>query len=638
MASKLARLALAGCTFTMFVAAGCAGEPEPLPEPKGEEILEEDANTGTPDFYAPGEATRVLASGADPGEAALAWLEANKDKLAIPDPRASFAPISSTADEDDSSISVKLQQRVNGIALWGVESIVQFDGDGSVISFDGPYVPNLDAIAKAAPKIDEAAALRAAEDWIRKNVSGATTITPAVQELVIHVDDEYAKPALARHVRCDVSGAMEVPAEVFVDAQTGTIIDGWTDTMSVPQAAVGLKGIEHTVEVNTAGDGSGQWELVRPAANKRGEILPLVWDSAGPTDPATARGARVRASTVAGPWDAHAVSAEAHLMTTDDFYARRLKHFGPNGKGGAVNAFVHLVTNPPSNTAYAAGVGPGYPQKPNLFFTDAGFGYESPAVALDIVAHEYTHLVNGFAHGLGAVREPGSVNEAIADIFGAFVEYDTTGNQDKALTMSEDVGGIAHDFLHPTRNPDRRDHYSQRRTIPAGEVPGATNDNGHSHNNSTIISNAWALMTIGGTNDTSGIPVARTLGWDKSLTLWWKTQRQAVTKRSTIKRLARAQTVSIARASKGKFDVRSVACAWHAVGAIGEQLLKKKLRVRCDAITDSCAGKTDGAYCSSSNGGSGYICRRGALTKVDCERGYTCEGASQDKMVMACKR
>jgi bacillolysin len=618
--------ALLGCVATMILAAGCSEESEPLAAPTVEPIVERDEKTGTVDFYAPNDTNQVLAPGGDPVEAALGWIDAKKNELGIPNGRESFEAIATTKDDEDGSLAVRLQLVAGGLSVWGVQSVVHFDADGSVLAFDGPYIPNLDAIAKQVPAIDEATA--------RAKAGGSSV---DVNELVVYVEDDYTNPKLARHVRTFANA----PVETFVDAMTGEVIDHWVDAHGVAQTARGLGGVTHEIDVHGPIGDDRHWQMHRQPTDGRHAVVPRVWSrESDPYDPVLAEGRSVVAPSQDGPWDAQAVSAYANTITTDHWYRDVLRFEGPDGRGTRVDLFTHYMPGDYYG-AFTPGNGPGYPQRAFMFFSNASEDFASPAIALDIVAHEYTHLVNGFHIGLGAVREPGAINESLADIFGAFVEFASTQNERNALRMSEATGGIAHEFLHPTRNPDRRDHYSERRRIGRNETPGPDNDNGHSHNNSTIMSNAWALMTVGGTHDHSDVTVARTLGWNASRRLWWRTQRQIVTARSTMPRIARMQSM-VAQRSRGRFDVRAVACGWLAVGALRPAFVRNTLRVRCDDVarsnesgppanepapTESCGGKTDGVYCSTTRADVGYTCQGGKIVVVECLAGRVCKGA-----------
>jgi len=95
------------------------------------------------------------------------------------------------------------------------------------------------------------------------------------------------------------------------------------------------------------------------------------------------------------------------------------------------------------------------------------------------------------------------------------------------------------------------------------------NDLGHVHDNSTIVSHAYYLMAIGGTNEVSKITVGAddALGWDVSQRLWHTTLHsldRAFAR--TMKEFARVNM------ALGLFTgrARTVACAWRAVEVLDD--------------------------------------------------------------------
>lgn len=645
MSKMLRRWTIVGAVGSTVLAAACGASDDAPPPPEAHALAEKDPVTGTVDFYAPNDTKQVLAPGANAEQAAMDWLEANKGELGIPNPKDSFTPIGTTTDEEDKTTSVKLEQKAGGLPVWGIESVVHFDEDGSVALFDGPFIPNLDAIAKQVPTIDEATALRTAEAAIREDLPPVTIVmTPLAQQLVVHVDDEYGAPALARRVRLSAeSDTFTFAAEAFVDALNGNVLDAWVDAESDEVTAPGLDGDDHRVHVNGPYDADQHWEMFRGENEvpNTGWMIPGNW-----IGPKNGKWRDIKASTKEGPWDRHAVSAMLNARRSERFYVDNFKWTGPNGKGnqlflglhfandGEWNAFAHWSDNGKNDT---------------INFTDRHEGMESAVVALDVVGHEFTHLVTAYNSRLVYRRQPGAINEAMSDIFGAFTERFIFGRSDSAFLMAEATGKHIRDMRHPHSTGEgkfglRSDNMNELKTLDKGERPKTKrNDNGYVHYNSSIVNNAWSLQVEGGKHDTTGVTVSRKTGWDKSIRLWWKTQRQVLTRRSTIKRLARAQSY-LAQRSKGRYDVRAVACSWFAVSALSTDWVENKLRIRCDGApppaeesTESCAGKADGVYCSTTNPEIGYICRGGVISTVKCLEGFRCISGQEGQVGVLCR-
>jgi hypothetical protein len=290
-----------------------------------------------------------------------------------------------------------------------------------------------------------------------------------------------------------------------------------------------------------------------------------------------------------------------------------------------------------------------YPDcNPNTInFTDRVGDRESAVVATDICGHEFTHLVTAYNSGLVYRRQPGAINEALSDVFGAFVEKNVFGRSASNFLVGEATGSPVRDMRHPHRTVATfgplADNMGELYTVPPGEkLDPATNDTGYVHYNSSIVNNAWTLQVAGGTHDTTKVVVSHATGWDNSIKFWWKTQRQLLTRRSKIPRLARVQSVVAAR-SKGRYDVRAVGCSWAAVSALGSQWVEQNLRIRCDGLappeetsTESCDGTADGVYCSTNEQDLGYLCRNQVVTLVKCNDGLVCKGAYEGQMIVSC--
>lgn len=75
-------------------------------------------------------------------------------------------------------------------------------------------------------------------------------------------------------------------------------------------------------------------------------------------------------------------------------------------------------------------------------------------------------------HGNG-----GPVNEALSDIFGAFIERATLGRSDRTFLAAEGTGEAIRDMRHPTRTGMPDAFGSLSRLVP-GQQPGQTNDDG----------------------------------------------------------------------------------------------------------------------------------------------------------------
>jgi len=149
-----------------------------------------------------------------------------------------------------------------------------------------------------------------------------------------------------------------------------------------------------------------------------------------------------------------------------------------------------------------------------------GPGY---AGALDIVAHEMTHGIIVHEKDLLYLNESGAVNESLADIFGALIEFDARGDGGNWLIGESSPGFSITSPLRSLADPNLRDangkslfdrkakfslanrgqpdHYSEvllRTDTMCGST--AYQDNGCVHFNSGILNKMAYLISEGGTH------------------------------------------------------------------------------------------------------------------------------------------
>ena len=115
----------------------------------------------------------------------------------------------------------------------------------------------------------------------------------------------------------------------------------------------------------------------------------------------------------------------------------------------------------------------------------------------DVVGHELTHGVTEHSSGLIYQNEPGAMNEAWSDIFGAMVDRQEGATGADIWFIGEDIytPGTPGDALRNMADPAEFgdvDYYPDRYT--------GTQDNGGVHTNSGIANLAFQLLVDGGTH------------------------------------------------------------------------------------------------------------------------------------------
>ena len=189
-------------------------------------------------------------------------------------------------------------------------------------------------------------------------------------------------------------------------------------------------------------------------------------------------------------WNAEAVSAQANAAQVYDYYQSVLGLTSINGAGGPVKLVV--AYNPVAS----------WSGKYNNAYWDAntkqlvfGDGADLEA-ALDVVGHEYTHAVVSYILGNGGpvldYGEPGSLNEAFADLIGSIIEGKTDAGRWLIGENSTYPGGVVRNIANPgavnTASGPYRVTYADRYI--------GNDDEAGEHVNSTIFSHAmYKAMT-----------------------------------------------------------------------------------------------------------------------------------------------
>jgi len=259
--------------------------------------------------------------------------------------------------------------------------------------------------------------------------------------------------------------------ETFIDAQDGTLLHAADLTAYTNGSGVGVFGDPHALVVAP----NGASFILEDAS--RGSPASRTYTAGGKTK---LPGIAVRSKDPAH-WDelmpaaGAAVDAHAYVATTWDYFARVHGRSGWDGKNKGIHAVVH----------YGQGYDNAFFDGDELVFGDGdGQTFAPLAGALDVVAHEFTHGVTAHTAKLGMEGQNGALNEAISDIFGAFV----SGRWQIGATVYH-PGGRAQPLRdvetpHATSNPATMAEYIDR-----------DDDNGGVHLNSTIVSHAAFAMT-----------------------------------------------------------------------------------------------------------------------------------------------
>lgn len=203
------------------------------------------------------------------------------------------------------------------------------------------------------------------------------------------------------------------------------------------------------------------------------------------------------------------VASSGHwaAMQAMNYFSDRTGWVGPAGRGAETRLLVGWTDES------------GQPQPNARYFKDKGVHYiyvgevkGKSLVTLDILGHEYAHaFIDEFAQ-LEKDREPGALSEGLADIFGFLLErrmFSNTGQWN--WTIGEDAGFALRslkdpqDFAMPQaanlQDPFWFPNTKEQCPVPSPQPLPLGNDNCGIHQNSSVISHWFYLLTQGGSKN-----------------------------------------------------------------------------------------------------------------------------------------
>ena len=230
----------------------------------------------------------------------------------------------------------------------------------------------------------------------------------------------------------------------------------------------------------------------------------------------------------------NSIETTAHWATQQawDYFHSAFGYDSWDGNGTRIRVATRLTNvvqqqNPPFNRVEVDFANAFYRHNDEmiLFGTRNGFSLAT----LDIVGHEFTHGVVKYTAGLENEREPGSIDEGYADIFGTMVErHGDWANLD--WTIGEDANWILRDMENPNNSQTPQPAFwsgpNWRVPVwPNCAVPNFNiNGNCWTHHNNGVLNRCFNLL-VGSNNPTQlGITV-HGIGYDKAAQIAFRALR-----------------------------------------------------------------------------------------------------------------
>jgi hypothetical protein len=347
---------------------------------------------------------------------------------------------------------------------------------------------------------------RSAQDVARSHAGGSVVGQP---QLMYHKKSLYGPGTAAVYLawRVNIRGVAgsgdSDEWEYFIDAQSGQVLDriSTSNTGHHEEFNVSVEDANQNTSNDCWNGGVQQW-----------------FDEDGPID-----------NYPGGPGSYPGGDADADLVFAAigevyDFFRDNFDRHGHanepaglfellfEGEGEALERLIVHVNNAqfPNNRANAS-----YTSGCDLFQFSNGF------VALDMVAHEFTHGVDTYERELIYQNQSGALDESYADMFGAFVDRNWLIGEDFANGAIRDMSDPPQftrtfDFDGDGNTDQVCVHPDNMATFCVPNVAAA--DNGGVHVNSGIPNKAGFLITMGGRHNDI---VVQGLGWDKAQQLYY---------------------------------------------------------------------------------------------------------------------
>jgi Zn-dependent metalloprotease len=415
-----------------------------------------------------------------------------------------------------------VEQRVNGVKVFGSSARLTVENTLGVTKYQG--ATSAAQVDTTTPAIAESAATAAARKRLGELLKGSAGGTAPPLPMGPNADTAAASAEVVVFdpilLRARVTGGTRLAwmvtidtFKLFVDAKTGEVFHFYRDK---PTGLI-RRIYDHSNPANTAA-----------VVDETGKAL-------GQTIPQDAEQAFRYTGAVR---DYFFLVFGRNSFDDND-------QDGPNG-GAPLESYVRFGT---VRNAYWCPSKSYYCPKQNVMVFGPGY-----AGAVDIVAHEMVHGIIQYEANLIYSDEPGAVNESIADIFGALIEFYAKsgsgnwllGENAPGFSMERPLRSLANPNLSlpdgtslfdksqafSSANRGQPDHYGD--VVTADDQICATtwlNDNGCVHFNSGILNKFAYLIAEGGQH--RGTPV-KALGRQKLAHLTYRTLTANLNQSSTL--------------------------------------------------------------------------------------------------------
>ncbi|MEZ5359256.1 MAG: M4 family metallopeptidase [Candidatus Zixiibacteriota bacterium] len=422
----------------------------------------------------------VISEGNSKAEKVHSFFASRTAQFGITNPAEELRLVSEETDELGYT-HIRFQQEYQGIPVWGSQTIVHFSDNETIYLVGGQTIatPKLNTIV---PAISELTSTGKAKAEIKNDVH--TTDLTAEDEVIIYALS--GEPRLARMVTITSPSDGSIRWRVFIDAETGEVIDTFNDIhFDGPDTGSGIDVLGQN-QVFPIYDQGGSYQMRDISRN--GEIRTYQDFYNGGSLSIDPDFDKIWDDNSAQPAE---VSGHVYAAITYDYFLNTFGRDSYNNAGADIIVNVHDPRY--VNNAYWNGQA--------LNFADGdGVNYLPFSGSLDVVAHELTHAVTSYTAGLIYQYQSGALNESFSDVFGSCVDRDN-------WLLGEDIKMTGNGYIRSMANPTSTGQPAHMDNFLWLDI---SVDNGGVHINSGIPNHAffWAVGF---------------LGYDKCEQIWYRT-------------------------------------------------------------------------------------------------------------------
>ncbi len=405
------------------------------------------------------------------------------------------------------------QHFVGQYPVEGQMFIVHSDAKGRVTSVNGTIITienkkstySLRSNVKKKPVISKEKAVRIA--FKANQIKIDQSQDSPIETVFVKSAKEEGLFVLAHKIRVDdISEQRLMSKNVFVDVENGAIVN---EVSLIAHANVRGNGngyyrpnlpLELTAE-------NGKYQMVdtdRKITTFNAENMSSEWDFYG------GLGDLIESSTTTFP---QSPVNDLHwgLVRTYDYYKEVHHRNSFDGNDGEIMAYYNpIFLDGDSNSGFPDNAFAMHNSRGNFLVFGRGSGYFNPLVTLDVVGHEFSHLVvgNNGRGGLQYQGESGALNEGFADVFGTSIEHFATDDADW-LIGDGIVNLSGYSYMRSMQDPKNNHPTSKQPHTYKGQNWADTRfgawDNGGVHVNSGVMNYWYYLLAEGGSGMTDPI-------------------------------------------------------------------------------------------------------------------------------------